>query len=198
MKTTRVGRRSGSSESREDVLSAARALFAEHGYQRTTIRLIAERAGVDPSLVIYFFSTKEQLFMACMPKPSEDASDTPKLLAAMPRDKAAQMLAQRIVESIKSPETSNILAVMRAASSKPESVSHIRSVFLSRTLLPMITELGLSRPKERAALLAAVVTGLTFVHEMLDIEAEWGDLDKAAQLELISRTIELALTTELD
>ncbi len=198
MNATRVGRRSGSSESRDDVLQAAKALFADHGYQRTTIRLIAERAGVDPSLVIYFFSSKEQLFAASMPAPSEEALRAPKLLAALPRAEAARAMAQRILESIKSEEPSNILSIMRAASSRPEAISHLREMFVSRMMLPMITELGLSRPQERAVLLASIVTGLSFVHELLDIDAEWPNLNRDAELELISKTIELTLTIDLE
>lgn len=198
MNATRVGRRSGSSESRADVLQAAKVLFAEHGYQRTTIRLIAERAGVDPSLVIYFFSSKEQLFAASMPAPSEEALRAPKFLATLPRAEAAQALARRIMESITSPEASNILAIMRAASSRPEAVAHLREMFVSRMMLPMITELGLSRPHERAVLLASIVTGLSFVHEMLDIDAEWPNLNVDAELELISKAIELILTIDLE
>ncbi|MBG6215151.1 MULTISPECIES: hypothetical protein [unclassified Cryobacterium] len=41
------------------------------------------------------------------------------------------------------------------------------------------------------------MTGLTFVHELLDIDSAWPTLDMAAQLELISQTIELILTIEL-
>ncbi|MEC5155704.1 hypothetical protein RCH23_003105 [Cryobacterium sp. CAN_C3] len=47
------------------------------------------------------------------------------------------------------------------------------------------------------ALCASIVTGLTFVHELLDIDSAWPTLDMAAQLELISQTIELILTIEL-
>ena len=63
-------------------------------------------------------------------------------------------------------------------------------------MLPMMIELGLSRPHERAVLLASLVTGLTFVHTMLDIRSEWPDLDRSAELELISAAVELVLTIE--
>jgi hypothetical protein len=107
-------------------------------------------------------------------------------------------MAQRILESIKSEEPSNILSIMRAASSRPEAISHLREMFVSRMMLPMITELGLSRPRERAVLLASIVTGLSFVHELLDIDAEWPNLNRDAELKLISKTIELTLTIDLE
>ncbi|MBG6226667.1 AcrR family transcriptional regulator [Arthrobacter sp. CAN_A2] len=198
MTIARAGRRKGTSDSRQQILDAARSLFAEHGYQRTTVRMIAERAGVDPSLAIYFFGSKEQLFAASMPAPSEEALAAPKLLAALPRAEAARAMSHRILESVTSPEASNILGMMRAASSRPEAVAQLREVFIGRMMLPMMTELGLSRPKERAVLLAVVVTGMSFLHEILDIRQEWPDLEENAQLALLTQTIELVLTTDLE
>ncbi|MDI3213965.1 TetR family transcriptional regulator [Arthrobacter sp. AL12] len=198
MTTARAGRRRGTSESKQQILEAARSLFAERGYQRTTMRMIAERAGVDPSLAIYFFSSKEHLFAASMPAPSEEALAAPKLMAALPRAEAARAISRRILESVNSPEASNILGMMRAASSKPEAVAQLREIFISRMMLPMMTELGLSRPKERAVLLAVIVTGMSFLHELLEIKEEWPDLEENAELALLAQAIELVLTTDLD
>lgn len=44
------------------ILDAARHEFAQRGYQKATIRAVAERAGCDPSLVIQHFGSKRQLF----------------------------------------------------------------------------------------------------------------------------------------
>ena len=46
------------------ILDAARALFAETGFERATIRAVASRAGVDPALVMQYFGSKEGLFAA--------------------------------------------------------------------------------------------------------------------------------------
>jgi AcrR family transcriptional regulator len=46
------------------ILSAARELFAESGFERTTIRGVAAGAGVDPALVMQYFGSKEGLFAA--------------------------------------------------------------------------------------------------------------------------------------
>lgn len=198
MNAERAGRRKGTSETRREILEAARLLFAEHGYQKTTIRLVAERARVDPSLVMYFFSSKEQLFAESMPAPSEEALEAPKIIAALPRPAAAREIARRIMESVDSPKASNILGVIRAASSKPEAVDNLRKAFVSRMMLSMMTELGLSRPEERAVVLAAVVTGMTFVHEMLEIKEEYPNLDDGAELELLAHTVEVVLSIDLE
>ena len=44
------------------ILDAAEALFAEHGYDAVTLRVIAARAGVDVALASYHFGRKHELF----------------------------------------------------------------------------------------------------------------------------------------
>jgi AcrR family transcriptional regulator len=48
--------------SRDAVLSAAKQRFATDGYEKTTLRAIANDAHVDPSMVLYLFGSKEELF----------------------------------------------------------------------------------------------------------------------------------------
>ena len=45
----------------ERLRDAALALFADRGYAATTVRAIAERAGVTPGLVVHHYGTKEAL-----------------------------------------------------------------------------------------------------------------------------------------
>jgi AcrR family transcriptional regulator len=66
---SRSGRRSGSPDTRSEILTAARWLFGERGYDRTTIRSIAGTADVDPALVHHYFGSKEQLFAASIDLP---------------------------------------------------------------------------------------------------------------------------------
>lgn len=49
---------------RAAILDAARQEFASRGYQKATIRAVADRAGCDPSLVMQHFGNKQQLFRA--------------------------------------------------------------------------------------------------------------------------------------
>lgn len=52
--------------SRDRLLKAARELFAEHGYDRTTARAIGSRAGVDPAMIARYFGGKAQLYIATL------------------------------------------------------------------------------------------------------------------------------------
>lgn len=62
----RTGRRTGETTSRHEILLAARELFAELGYDGTTVRAIARRAGVDPALIHHFFVNKDGVFHAAV------------------------------------------------------------------------------------------------------------------------------------
>ncbi|MBP1078689.1 AcrR family transcriptional regulator [Microbacterium terrae] len=61
-----TGRRAGNSGTRDAILDAARDLFAQHGYEKTSVRAIASQAGVDPALIRHFFADKETLFAQTM------------------------------------------------------------------------------------------------------------------------------------
>lgn len=44
------------------ILAVAREIFAEHGYEGATVRAIAERASIDPAMIIRYFDSKDGLF----------------------------------------------------------------------------------------------------------------------------------------
>ncbi len=47
---------------RSALLTAARELFGTDGFERTTVRAVAERAGVNQALLFRYFGNKERLF----------------------------------------------------------------------------------------------------------------------------------------
>lgn len=64
--TKRRGRRQGEPVAPETVLRAAKRQFAARGYDKTTLRAIADDARVDPSMIIYLFGSKAALFRESM------------------------------------------------------------------------------------------------------------------------------------
>lgn len=52
--------------SREEILRAAMAEFADNGYGGARIDAIAERAGVNKKLIYYYFAGKDELFLAVL------------------------------------------------------------------------------------------------------------------------------------
>ncbi|HSH01659.1 MAG TPA: helix-turn-helix domain-containing protein [Anaerolineae bacterium] len=56
---------------RQTILEAAIALFAEQGFQRTTVKQIAQKAGVADGTIYNYFESKDALLMAVMAQFSE-------------------------------------------------------------------------------------------------------------------------------
>ena len=56
--------RRSSAETKAVILAAAKERFAESGFERATIRAIAADANIDPSMVMRYFGSKDQLFAA--------------------------------------------------------------------------------------------------------------------------------------
>ena len=56
--------RRSSEQTKAVILAAAREQFAKSGFERATIRAIAADANIDPSMVMRYFGSKDQLFAA--------------------------------------------------------------------------------------------------------------------------------------
>src|SRR4029079_5007135 len=68
-------RRARGADTKALILDAARDALAEDGYAQTTTRAIAERAGVQLSLVHYHFKGKQQLLVEVLSRENERLLD---------------------------------------------------------------------------------------------------------------------------
>jgi AcrR family transcriptional regulator len=59
-----------SGQTRERILSTAAALFAEHGYASTSVRMIARELGISDPAIHYHFPTKQALYEALLVRPA--------------------------------------------------------------------------------------------------------------------------------
>jgi AcrR family transcriptional regulator len=66
MTTSTSPRRRDAAATRQLLLDAAQVRFARDGYSATTVRDIADDAGVNVALISRYFSSKEGLFAACL------------------------------------------------------------------------------------------------------------------------------------
>ena len=64
--TQNTPRRRDAATTRQALLDAGRRLFATNGYAATTVRDIADEAGVNVALISRYFTSKEGLFEACL------------------------------------------------------------------------------------------------------------------------------------
>jgi AcrR family transcriptional regulator len=85
-------RRRDAAATKAALLRAAQELFTERGYERTTVRDIADRAGVNQALLFRYFGNKEELFQAVL------ATESRTMIAEWPAEQVlgktlARMLA---------------------------------------------------------------------------------------------------------
>jgi AcrR family transcriptional regulator len=53
-----------STDKREHILDIAQELFSQHGFEGTSVRVLAKAAGVNGAMISYYFGSKEKLFQA--------------------------------------------------------------------------------------------------------------------------------------
>jgi AcrR family transcriptional regulator len=74
--------RFSAADRREQILEVAAGLFAQQGFQGTTTKQIAERAGVTEALIFRHFPTKDELYWAVIQSKIKGASSPRERLAA--------------------------------------------------------------------------------------------------------------------
>lgn len=60
---------------REEILDAALELFAQRGYDRTSVREVARQAGLSQAGLLHHFSTKEELFLEVLRRRDDRSTD---------------------------------------------------------------------------------------------------------------------------
>jgi AcrR family transcriptional regulator len=167
--TKRTGRRPGATETREQIAEAARTLFAETGYERTSFRKIAAAAGVDPALVVHFYGSKEDLFRQVMALPPAIA-DALEHLSDGPRETIGQRLAELIVRALENPASRTItLGRIRCATTHPDAAALVRET-VTRDLGKLAAAVTDDQPDVRAVMLGAHVVGIALARYAVFVE----------------------------
>ncbi|ADB31068.1 transcriptional regulator, TetR family [Kribbella flavida DSM 17836] len=149
------------------ILAAARRLFAEHGYDRTTIRTVAAEVGVDPALVMQHFGAKERLFAAAV----ESTVDVSSLVHATTQELPAVAL-RHVFEGFEDVESrSSAEALLRNCLTHPEAMALLRDDVMGQTQAAVAATIGGDDAELRAAVLNACTLGITLARYLLEVPA---------------------------
>jgi AcrR family transcriptional regulator len=159
-KTPRTGRRPGKSNSRDDILKAARKLFAKRGYQGATLRAIAKEADVDPSLIVHFFGNKVNLLAEAIEWPFDPEVQMPRLLENGRRNVGRQLAELAIRTWDEAGTRHPVFTLLRAGLTEPEAAEMLRTFMLQRLYAPLMERLGSDQPELRAGLAVSQVIGV--------------------------------------
>lgn len=158
------------SRTRDTIVDAARAEFAEHGYDATSLRGIARAAGVDPALVHHYFDGKSALFSEAMHLPLDPRRTVAKVLDG-PAEGVGARLAQGFFDAWDEPDnTRRLVAVLRAATGHEAAATALRE-FLATEIFGRVAGRH-ARPGDpsvpvRVALAAAQMVGVAMLRYVL-------------------------------
>jgi AcrR family transcriptional regulator len=160
------------------ILAAARGLFAELGYERTTIRAVAGEAGVDPALVMQHFGSKDGLFAAA----ALSTVDTDSLVQAEHGDLARMSLAHIFADFEDPDRRASAVALLRSCLTHPVALQVLRDEVMGPTQARVAQTIGGDDAALRAAVLNASTLGVTIARYLLEdpvlSEASRDDLER--------------------
>ena len=176
-------------------MDAAREAFAERGYDGATVRMIAERAGVDPAMVNHWFGGKEALFTASLNIPIDPATLFPQLLAGDP-EHLGERLVERFLTVWDATGGAPLASLIRSVASHEAAARMLRE-FVSRVILARVVDgIAPDRADLRASLVGSQLIGLGMARYVVALEP-LASADHATLVAAVAPTVQRYLTGPL-
>jgi len=187
------GRRVGNLNTRNDILSVARKSFSESGFAKTTIRKIADAAGVDVALVIQYFGSKDALFGETLAIAPESLQKI-EVAVTGPVEGVAERLIRTFLEIWEGEESEPFIAMYRASVANESASLQLRSFLQAR----LVDTIGPHLPKvssniERAGLAITMLVGVVVGREIISVPTI-KKLSHDQVVSLLSKPIQSLLT----
>lgn len=170
--------------SRETILAAARWQFGENGFERTTIRGVASKAGVDPSLIMQHFGSKEALFTAAVHVDRRNEH-----VLGSPPNRLPRAALEDVFSQFENAEDRHAaIALMRNCLTYPRATAIMREEVMVPAIAHGTSRIDADQGELRSALFNACLLGLVFSRYVLQVEPLAG-----ASREDVARLFEPAL-----
>jgi AcrR family transcriptional regulator len=147
-------RRRDAAATRQALLAAATGLFAERGYDRTTVRDIATRAGVNQALLFRYFGSKEALFAEATADHSLRDTEPSLLLAEM---------LEHLLTPVPAGRSNQVLTALLRTLGTDDEAAAIRRRLTARYITTLATLTDEPHADLRAELVLAWVFGISFM-----------------------------------
>lgn len=193
----RSGRRPGEPATRERIEAAARTLFAEQGFRSASIRAIAAKAEVDPSLVLHYFGSKRALFLSVIRLPLDLWGVADGSALDQHPDTIGEQIARFGLRIWDDPKLRPaLLGILRSAVTDPQAAALLRDLFARQGPAPAIRRVAPSHPEIRAQLAISHMIGLAMARHVLAIEPI-ASADAETLVAIVGPTLQRYVTGEL-
>lgn len=152
-----------SAATRTAILSAARKLLIERGYDAMTIRAVASLVGVDPSMVMRYYGSKAGLFSAAV-----DVDLQLTRVGQPPPDRIGELLVRHFLARWEGDLSDDVLILLlRSASTNPMAAERMREVFETQIAAFAARVIGADDAAYRAGLVSTQLLGLALTRYVL-------------------------------
>ena len=155
-----------SQATRDAILAAARSQFGARGFEATTIRSVAAEAGIHPSMVMRYYTSKDGLFDAAI-----DVDLNLPDLEQVPARRRGAVLARHLVERWEGQQADEgLILLLRSLATNPAAAARARAVFAGQVL--RLVERIVPDPAEapvRAAMVSSQVLGVALCRYVVKI-----------------------------
>ena len=154
-----------SDRTRAAILESARALFAERGYEGTTVRDVAAAAAIDPALVIRYFGNKEELFV----RATQFELQLPDVSALQGGHEGEGLVRHFFEIWERGPSATGMTILLRSAVTNEAAAEKMREMFRQQVLPTVARNGSRSTAQLRAGLIASQLLGLALCRYVLKI-----------------------------
>ncbi len=152
-----------SQPTRDRILEAARRLFCDEGYERTTIRAVAAAADIHSSMVMRYYGSKEGLFAAA----ATFDLDFPDL-TQVPREEMGRAMVRHFLKRWEARDR-DLPGLLRVCITHQDGRALLLAVF-RKQITPVIARVtGPRHGAERAALISTQMLGLALTRYVLEL-----------------------------
>jgi AcrR family transcriptional regulator len=166
----RTGRPRGKTDTRNVILATARRMFAEAGYDKTSVRDVAAAACVDPAMIRHYFGSKAELFRATMGWPFEPA-DVAARITGGDRDQIGERLTRVFFEAWENPDSrAPLLAILRGAATHADSATLVRQFIQGQVYSQIAAGVGGPDAELRIDLAMSQLLGIAYLRHILHVD----------------------------
>ncbi len=166
----RRGRRPGGTDTKAALLEAARAVFAEQGYDGATVRAIATRAGVDAAMVNHWFGSKEGLFVQAVLQLPFDPAELIERLAEGPSDTLGERIVRTFLTTWDATGGGHFTALVRSVSSQEQAAHLLNDFFVKQVFSRIAGSVAPDRAQFRGSLVGSQMVGMGIARYVVKFE----------------------------